>query len=72
MRSSGERGVLVRRGLGFMMVRALSSVGYLVQFNKYVGILSALSKWLVLVIFHRGRRCSAAHVIAFVRSFLDV
>ena len=30
MRSSGERGVLVRRGLGFMMVRALSSVGYLV------------------------------------------
>ena len=51
MRSSGERGVLVRRGLGFMMVRALSSVGYLVQFNKYVGILSALSKWLVLVRF---------------------
>ena len=30
MRSSGERGVLVRRGLGFMMVGALSSVGYLV------------------------------------------
>ena len=30
MRWSGERGVLVRRGFGFMMVGALSSVGYLV------------------------------------------